>query len=549
MNKYLSSSIVVCACVFLLAGCSGIRPQPFSDQEMAQKVAADLDVLYKDQEQVTGPITLYEAMARAVKYNLDHRLQLMEAALGRYRLSSEKLNLLPKLAYDAGWSGRDEYSGTSSRSLITGEESLAVSTSQEKEIATFDLGLSWNILDFGVSYVRTQQAADQALILEEHRRKVVHNIIQDVRQAFWRAVSAERLLERIEPLTGRIENALEKAREVGKRRLTNPAQSLAYRRDLLQLLRQMESLRRELITAKTKLAALMNLPLGTEFSLDPGDEFGHLPKITSDLKSMEMYALNHRPEMAEEFYQERISHKEVVRQILRTLPGIELYGGWNYDSNSFNYVSNWWDWGGTITGNLLDVFTAPIRIDTAKAQVEVVRTRRMALSMAVMSQVRISWLRYEQALREYGLAAELHDVVGGLLQQSRAAGATQATGELTVIKKEADAVVTELIRDNAFSDLYAAVGRVYVSLGSDPLPATISDHDLKTLTDALHLRFSKWMEGPIHLDESTSQTTQINQDKEVSLCGLHFDRWIKEQANLEESTSTRPATQAKEATL
>ncbi len=504
MTNYFAGVASACAGL-ILGGCSSIHPQPFSNQEIAHKVAEDLKVLYAGQEKLTGPISLYDAMARAVKYNLDHRLKLMESTLGKHRLTSAKMNLLPKLTYDAGWSNRDKYSGASSRSLITGDESLSLSTSQDLNIRTSELDLSWNILDFGVSYVRAQQAADQSLILEEHRRKVVHNIIQDVRQAYWKAVTAERLLKRITPLTRRIEVALSRARTMGDKRLTNPSESLAYRRDLLQLLRQMENLRRDLVTAKTELAALMNLPVGTRFTLNPGKDFRRLPKIRPKLKQMEIYALNHRPEMREEFYQDRISHKEIVQQILRTLPGIKLHGGWNYDSNSFNYTNHWWDWGATLTGNLFDVFTAQTRIDTAKAQVEVVRTRRMALSMAVLSQVRISWIRYRQAQREYRLASELHRVVRGLLKQSRAEGATQAAGELAIIKHEADALVAELIRDTAYSDLRAAMGRIYVSLGSDPLPETISDHDLKTLSNALRDRFSRWMLEPMPMDSPIAQ--------------------------------------------
>ncbi len=499
IGKTIGHAVWVCGLV-VLGGCAGTKP--LTDQEVAQQINEDLQVLFEGQEGVAGSITLYEAMARAVKYNLDHRLKLMESALGRQRLSSARLNLLPKLTYDAGWRKRDEYSGASSRSLITGQESLAVSTSQDKEITTFDLDLSWNILDFGVSYVRAQQESDRSLILEERRRKVVHNIIQDVRQAFWKAVTAERLLKRIGPLTDRIRVALDQARTVGDKRLSDPRESLTYRRDLLQLLRQMEGLRREMITAKTTLAALMNLPPGTRFTLAPGKEYKRLPKIQLDLEKMEVYALNHRPEMREELYQDRISHKEVTRQILQTLPGIRLGGGWNYDSNSFNYVSNWWDWSATITGNLFDVFTAPTRIDTAEAQVEVTHTRRLALSMAVLSQVHISWLRYKQAEREYALANELHGVVNGLLQQSRAAGSNQAMGELEVIKDEVDAVLAELIRDKAFSDLRGAMGQIYVSVGSNPLPEAVSSHDLGTLSEAFRVRFDDWLEGRVTFDTS-----------------------------------------------
>ena len=48
--------------------------------------------------------------------------------------------------------------------------------------------MSWNLLDFGVSYYRARQQADQVLIAEERKRKVVQNILADTRNAYWRAL-------------------------------------------------------------------------------------------------------------------------------------------------------------------------------------------------------------------------------------------------------------------------------------------------------------------------------------------------------------------------
>jgi outer membrane protein TolC len=483
----------------VLAGCSGIKPQPLTPEDMSAKVNASLNDMYKGQEAVAGPISLYEAMARAIKYNLDHRLKLMEQALGRHRLSSAKLSLLPKLVSDARADGRSNRSGASSRSLLSGNESLEPSTSQDRTVYTYGLEMSWNILDFGMSYVRAQQESDRGLILEERRRKVIHNIIQDVRLAYWKAVSAQRLLKRIDPLTKRVEQALEKARQVESKRLQAPRASLLYRRDLLQVLREMESLRRDLMTAKTSLAALMNLPLDTKFSLADQSGAKGQPMFQYDLSSVEQYALFNRPEMREEVYQDRISRREVTRQLLQTLPGLEFTGGWNYDSNSFNYNDDWFSWSTALTGNLFDIFTMNTRMATAEATTDVVCARRMALSMAILSQVRISWLRFSQAKREYGLANELHGVVSALLEQSHAEVATGAKGELSAVKSMADAVVAELIRDTAYSELKASMGRFLVSAGVDPLPGTIQSHDLDAIAEALRRRDDSWKRGTIDL--------------------------------------------------
>ena len=83
--------------------------------------------------------------------------------------------------------GVSNYSGGTSISIVTGQETLSASTSEERSHLLGGADFSWNILDFGVSYYRARQQADQFLIAEERRRKVVQNLLQDVRAAYWRA--------------------------------------------------------------------------------------------------------------------------------------------------------------------------------------------------------------------------------------------------------------------------------------------------------------------------------------------------------------------------
>ncbi len=96
----------------LLAGCS-VQPKAFDANEN-QARSADLVVRANaDQEPVTGPIDLYEAMARAIKYNLDGRVELMNLALAQRELDLSRYDMLPKLVATVDYGGRDNYSGAS----------------------------------------------------------------------------------------------------------------------------------------------------------------------------------------------------------------------------------------------------------------------------------------------------------------------------------------------------------------------------------------------------------------------------------------------------
>ena len=78
----LKSSLLVLACAStLLAGCGALTPVPYTTEELRDRVALDRMQMYADQEPINGPISFHEAAARALKYNLDYKLKLMENAL------------------------------------------------------------------------------------------------------------------------------------------------------------------------------------------------------------------------------------------------------------------------------------------------------------------------------------------------------------------------------------------------------------------------------------------------------------------------------------
>ena len=147
-------------------------------------------------------------MARALKYNLDTQVDLKEETL---RLGEKRLaeyDMLPDLVANADYFSRSNQPGATSISLLTGTPSLQPSRSTEKTVFDGDLELSWDILDFGLSYVRAKQRSDEVLIAMEQRRSTVNRVIEDVRSAYWRAVSAERLLGRLSRLETRALRAL-----------------------------------------------------------------------------------------------------------------------------------------------------------------------------------------------------------------------------------------------------------------------------------------------------------------------------------------------------
>ncbi|PAU66529.1 transporter [Pseudomonas sp. PIC25] len=494
--RQIGNTLKVSLLALAISGCA-VTSQPIERSESEQRAKADLAAMFKDQEPLSGPLTLHEAMARAVKYNLEARLKVMEEAVAQRQLDLARFDMLPRIAAEAGYAGRNNVSASSSRSVRTGTQSLEPSTSQDRDREVADLTMVWNVLDFGVAYVSAKQQADQRLIVQERRRKVLHTIIQDVRSAYWRALAAERLLTQIDTLMARVDEARANSERMSEQRIGDPVQALSYQRALIEATRQLEEQRRALSLAKTELATLINLPLGTEVQLTESQGDYPVPELKIDLHTLEQEALASRPELREQDYQARISAAETRKAMLRLLPGLEFSAGGHYDSNSFLVNQSWADYGVKITWNLFNVMSAPAAIDVAKAGEQVASARRQAMSMAVLAQLYVANANYQEALRQFQTSQQLAGLDERIGEQLRNRYQVNGIGELELIQGELNTLQARLRRDLAYAELRNAYGQVFASVGLDPLPSQVQSDRLEDIASALAAREARWEQGDI----------------------------------------------------
>ena len=474
-----------CAAMVALAGCA-VTPKPLSTVEFLRNASDVLERTTLGQDPVHGTIDLYEAMARALKYNLDHRVEMMETALRAAELNLAHYNLLPNLVVSSGYAARGNENASNSINILTRVESLTTSTSQDKRISTSDVAFSWNILDFGLSYVRARQAADKLLIAEELKRKVVHRIVEDVRSAYGRAVGADRLLGKLRGLEGRVKKAQTDAKKISSERQTSPITAVTYERELVEIKRSIQELERDLSVARTQLSSLMNLRPGTEFTLvDPGRQKNNLA-VTFAVKDLVRTALVNRAELREVWYRQRINDHEVDAALLELLPGVQLFAGTNYDSNEFLYNNNWINWGAKAGWNVLRLLQYPAKRKVVDAQALLLDERALAVAMAVMTQVHVSRVRFYHHRKEFDTATEYLDVQGRLVGLMRNEAGADRISEQTLIREEMNTLVAEVKRDIAYANLQNAFANVYASTGLDPYGSEIDvSLDLKALAGAL----------------------------------------------------------------
>ena len=94
-----------------MVGCSSLNPVPLEDKDVRDRAAADRVRMFEEQEPITAAITLEEAVARALKYNLDLRLKKMEVAVNEQLHEVSRYDMLPNLVAGAGYVDCNNYPG------------------------------------------------------------------------------------------------------------------------------------------------------------------------------------------------------------------------------------------------------------------------------------------------------------------------------------------------------------------------------------------------------------------------------------------------------
>lgn len=481
---------LLAALVAILGGCAVATPslQPEDRERIA---AGARKGLFAGQEPIDHPLTLEEATARAIKYQAEYRQKQMEAAAADAQLDVAKWDLLPKLTLNAGYTTRNNdafgFGFTPQGTLAT-----TPTASVERSHTTSSIGLTWNLLDFGVSYFRARQLSDQKLIAEERRRKAIQTLMHDVRVAWWRAEAADRLLPAADSLLGEIDQAIEKTRYIEARKLLPPVQTATLRRALLDLSQQIAFRRQDLAQARIELAALVNAPDAAELRVaSPASDRREVPDLTADIGRLEAIALRQRPEMGEEGYRARISADEARKALVGLLPAVSLDLSRQHDTNKFLLNNTWTQAGASVAFNLVKVFSLPALNRSEEAQKKADDARRQAMAMAILAQTRVAAVRYGLVADEFLIwdeAARDDDLIVQYLASSQKVGIDT---ELELIRTRARAMASHINRDLSYANLQASMARLFNSVGYDAVPREDEDKTVAELAGVVAARYGE----------------------------------------------------------
>ncbi len=474
--------LAVAVAVSMLTACSTITPKPLAQDNLKAANQADQVAVRKNVEPITTPLTLDEAMARALKYNLDRRARLMEQALALRQLDVSNLDMLPKLLAQAGYSNRDTVRATHN-----------IPVAQDRAHTNLDLGLTWSLLDVILGQAGAKQAADRLLISGEKRRKAMHILMQDVRTAYWRAASAQRLRGDVEKTIALAEGALADSRKVEAERLRNPLDSLRYQRQLLENLRLLEAIHQELSSAHLELASLINAPVGQPIKIAEAPvQVGDASALNLPVARLEEAALENNADLREQHYNTRVAAAEVRKTMTRMFPNLSFSYGVKYDTDSYLVNNNWNEAGLQFSYNLMNLFTGDTQIKLAEAGVSLADQRRLATQMAVITQMHLARLQLVNARSQFTRADAIYTTDQKIAEQVRARQSVKAQSQLDLVANETTAILSLLRRYQALSQVHMAESRLIANLGLEPKIGSTDELSLVELTQQVKGNANPW---------------------------------------------------------
>ena len=493
-NRLLVSALVV---AFGLTGCMSL-PAPFAPQDILEQSAKDRVTAQANVEPVQNAIPLEEAIARAMKYNLDRRTRMMEEALALKNFDVSQYDMLPKFMAQAGYAYRNKDLITYATDSVTGQPSLSNPyISSERKHHTEDLGLTWNLLDFGVSYFNAKQNGDRVLIAAERRRKAMHLLIQDVSSAFWRTASAQKLNTQVRAAIVGAEQALADSRRSEAEKLRSPLDALKYQRQLLENLKLLEGVEQELASARIELANLINVPLVVDLKVVEPAETLATKVMTLPVDRLESVAIMQNADLREQYYNARIAAEEGKKVIARMFPNLSLNYAWKYDNDSYLVNQNWREAGAAISFNLFNLLSAPSQMQMADAGVALADQRRVAAQMALLAQMHVARLQFAFAVQQFNRADAMWRVDDRINGHTANREKAEAQGRLESVANNTAAILSLLRRYQALSQVHAASGKLQATLGMEPEIGSVRELSLPELTDAVRRSLKEWEDGKL----------------------------------------------------
>ena len=374
--------------VLMLSGCKTEEDYRTEREEKA--------IRYFENSRLREPVPdkklkLDECIKLGLKHNLNYKVMQLEEDIAAEMRTAELLGMLPELNINDGLTGRNNIPASSSKAYDSDGATYGASQSQDKVINTFNIDLALSIMDFGLAFFNSQQAHDRVLLRRQRTERMAQNLTLDIINAYCRVAAAQRAWGITQGMLATCRERSKVIKRLQSAKKISPFRAFEEIRRFNEMERRQAAYEQDYQNACVELRALLGYYPSAAILVD--DSFlDTMPSeaVLPSLDVMEQIALIRRPELRETEIQRHISVIECRKAILTMFPNARVFLDFNNVNNSFLYNQNWWELGVSAAFNLLKL---PQKISQAIAysnQADAETMRSFGLSIAVISQVRIS---------------------------------------------------------------------------------------------------------------------------------------------------------------
>lgn len=414
------------------------------------------------------PLSLEEVISIAMDRNLDVQLQQLEEAFQSEKVFAQKLRMLPDGTGNADINNRDSNPAWFSRTVNLpggpGPIGPFATQSTSKWVRLYDLTAAWNVIDFGLSYVRTQQEKNRYLLTKQRNLRARQNLVLDIYRAYYRAIVAKQAITQSKVLITALQKRQETLRRQISEQTVSEMQGLVNENRLIDLQIKLYAFDNEYKSALTEVSALMGVPPNSCFELADA-VFEEVEVGDICITEFEKMALRYRPELMAQEMQFTIDVEEVKASMIEMMPNARLFASIWHDDDMFILFHDWFKFGTTLSWNFLQLPAKWQNTETLDVRTQVSWETRLSMSMGVLTQVHLSYINVQESRLQYGLSKDLYSVKDRQLAVARV---LERSGELStddVLVFEVEALFARVNAIKAFSNLEIALEQLSNSVG------------------------------------------------------------------------------------
>ncbi len=469
----------VMAIVILLAGCHSAE---YYREQRVEKARNHFEAIGKKVIEGDPVFTLPMCIETALAHNLDLKVYDLKERIAKEKVTAEMLGMLPDLTISDDYTIRDNEPGSSSQNLETGLQTYPPSKSADKGENNFKIEMALSVLDFGLAYLNASQAEDRSLIAIEQTRRAAQNLTLEVVRTYFRVAAAQDAIEATEKLLEKCRNIEATFRDLSEARALSPLRLLDERKRFINLEKRLMAYRRSYQNSCIELRALMGyLPI-SDIRVDT-TSLKQLNIIDlPDIELLEKIALIERPELYQLDIQTNITINEARKTILQMFPQVKAFVDFTNSSNSFLYNQSWWEIGVRAAYNLLKLPEQIARYRALDSEADEIAMRTLALSIGVMSQVRIAHANILEVKERFELDNRIHKAYEDHLKiAAKNFTSGGALPRLELDRMELETAETEINRTLSLGNYYVAYYQLLNTIGVNSLDQSVLDRAIEEI--------------------------------------------------------------------